>query len=211
VAIEKQSPFLAYTDIAYKDPSKDRPKWVVGIWKLTPDGCRRWATAEATRCPFCGAKLPDPVPRKEKPEKIHRTLDGDYCDTCVGRNENCECFPPQWHWQWPEIPNYVLSKLSDRELLELLQHTEEQQMRELSHYSDALRIAMQALQQVAEFGHVGGPHCCAAAPIYECCCYDKSQWDISREALERIEKQGEEEAAREEADREEKAAGGSGG
>lgn len=47
-----------------------------------------------------------------------------------------------------------------------------------------LNITIQALKDVMEFGHA--PNCEGYAPVYECCCYDKSQWDIAREALEVI-------------------------
>jgi hypothetical protein len=60
------------------------------------------------------------------------------------------------------------------------------EQRNVVHRDDCLRVAMTALKAIAEFGHVGGPQCCSAAPVYECCCYEKSQWDIAKEAIKRI-------------------------
>lgn len=49
-------------------------------------------------------------------------------------------------------------------------------------------IYREALEKIAAFDHAGGPHCTPTAPIYECCCFDKSQREIAIEALEEAEK-----------------------
>jgi hypothetical protein len=50
---------------------------------------------------------------------------------------------------------------------------------------EKLELALQALRRIADFGHT--EECCnCGVPVYECCCYDKSQWDIAREALEKL-------------------------
>lgn len=49
---------------------------------------------------------------------------------------------------------------------------------------EKLRLATEALEKVADFGHV--PNCNSSAPVYECCCFDKDQAEIAKEALEAI-------------------------
>lgn len=47
--------------------------------------------------------------------------------------------------------------------------------------SDELIRYRVALERIATFGH--DPDCDSSAPVYECGCYEKSQWEIAREAL----------------------------
>lgn len=196
-AEKHQCPFLSYPGAVLAgdeqiDPTKTPPRWLVGVW--VPDYDRgHFAGREVRHCPFCGKKLPEPWPRKDKPESIHQPQDGNYCGTCDERNMNCQCFPLEWHWEWPKMPRCVLSNFDMEERLRLAEASENDLMDERSEYERGLRIAMQALKQISDFGHVGGPHCCSSAPVYECGCYDKSQWDIAREAIERINRESEEE------------------
>ena len=46
--------------------------------------------------------------------------------------------------------------------------------------NDRLR---EVLHKIATFGHVSNCDC-KGAPIYECGCYDKSQWFLAQEALD---------------------------
>jgi hypothetical protein len=46
----------------------------------------------------------------------------------------------------------------------------------------ALDKFRKALEEIRGFDHA--PGCDTGAPVYECGCYEKSQWDIAREALE---------------------------
>ena len=194
-AEKHQAPFLAYRIDLDKVPIiniEEMPKWVVGVRPFS-DRERHWGIRTVRYCPFCGKKLPDPWPRKEKPKNIHEPQDGDYCGTCTKRVRECECFPLEWHWQWPNIPRYVLSNMEMQEELRLNRHMVEDDLEKLYEHEKALKIAMTALHQIAEFGHVGGPHCCRNAPVYECGCFDKSQWDIAKEAIARIDREPEEE------------------
>lgn len=73
-----------------------------------------------------------------------------------------------------------------RSEIDLSESIREQELLEQSALRNALKIAMQALQGIAVFDHMGGPECCPNAPVYECGCYDKTQWDLARDALTRI-------------------------
>jgi len=48
--------------------------------------------------------------------------------------------------------------------------------------AEKLRVAIIALRRIAKFGHTDDCDC-ISAPVYECGCYDESQWDIARKAL----------------------------
>ena len=51
---------------------------------------------------------------------------------------------------------------------------------------EKLEAAIKALQAIIDFGHTDDCGC-KGAPIYECGCYDKSQWQIAKEALLELE------------------------
>ena len=40
---------------------------------------------------------------------------------------------------------------------------------------------IELLEQIRDFGHAEG--CEGFAPVYECCCYEKSQSELAAEAL----------------------------
>lgn len=45
--------------------------------------------------------------------------------------------------------------------------------------------AIELLVEIRDFGHADG--CSCSAPVYECCCYDKDQGELAREALDELE------------------------
>ena len=47
------------------------------------------------------------------------------------------------------------------------------------------RLAVEALGQIANFGHVDG--CDSHAPVHECCCYPKDEKEIAKDVLEKLE------------------------
>jgi len=52
-------------------------------------------------------------------------------------------------------------------------------------FSEKYRLMKIALSRIANFSH--SEDCeCTQAPVYECGCYDKSQWDLAAEALEKV-------------------------
>ncbi len=51
-----------------------------------------------------------------------------------------------------------------------------------------LKLAIRALKQIRDFGHAETCEL-VGAPVYECGCYDKSQWEIAAEALDDLDEQ----------------------
>lgn len=50
---------------------------------------------------------------------------------------------------------------------------------------EKLKLAIEALQKIASFGH--GPDCSGSgAPVHECGCYDKDEKQIAQEVLQEI-------------------------
>lgn len=49
---------------------------------------------------------------------------------------------------------------------------------------EKLRLAVEALEKIADFGHA--QDCTSSAPVYECCCFDKDQAEIAKAALEEL-------------------------
>lgn len=71
----------------------------------------------------------------------------------------------------------------DRRVKSVLREAIEQ----VSKLEERLDLAKSALKRVAEFGHnFDNPNCCPDAPVYECGCYEISQWDIAKKALDEI-------------------------
>lgn len=54
----------------------------------------------------------------------------------------------------------------------------------MSTPEDKLDLAIAALKRIADFSHT--PGCNSSAPVYECGCYDKSQWEIAEDALKAL-------------------------
>ncbi len=44
--------------------------------------------------------------------------------------------------------------------------------------------ALKALESIADFGHAEG--CLSGAPVHECCCFEKDEQQIAKEALEQL-------------------------
>jgi hypothetical protein len=51
---------------------------------------------------------------------------------------------------------------------------------------DKFRVAAEALRRIANFGHTYSEHCVPCAPVHECGCYEDSEQDIARKALQEI-------------------------
>ena len=58
-----------------------------------------------------------------------------------------------------------------------------------------LEKAFYLLEQIRDFGHVEG--CNSSAPVYECCCFEKDQSELAREALRELQEYCSQELVRE--------------
>lgn len=101
-AKEHKSVFLGYPyktsdgrragiDTPYKDI---KPSWFVYSY----NEFNELSKTEASYCPFCNTPVPE-IELSNDFRKVHDSSDGNYCDTCNKRNNECNCLPPQYRWK----------------------------------------------------------------------------------------------------------------
>ncbi len=81
---------------------------------------------EPKYCPFCSAPVPEIVLRDTGDRPVHNSDNGNYCDVCDKRNNECEC-------NYPELRYMVAG--SDNDLSEL-DKAYEQHIKECRQYDD---------------------------------------------------------------------------